>query len=96
MIFLFAVVAVGAGVLWLWEFGKQCIGYDLENEPIFVALTDPARFKILWATAQIVGTVGWVTSVAWPQPFAAFSKILGVAQLEIADVVPIGCISRVT
>jgi len=90
LIVLIAIVAV-----FVYYRGEDVMGVDLRNNAIWRSVADPARFKILWATAQIVSSVSFTTSVSWPDPFRSMSKVLGVVQLSFAEVVPTSCFSPV-
>jgi hypothetical protein len=40
---------------------------------------------------QVVGSIEWVTGVTWPEPFATCARIMSITQLNLPDVIPLGC-----
>ena len=84
-------IAVAVGLL--IKLSDMCITDDqgdpmnITDTAIWKVVTNPARFKIMWATAQIIGTITWATGVIWPEPFATMSSILSISQLNLAEVV---------
>lgn len=98
----------GASFIALLIKGGPCIGqffclFDQNGHPIAVTdtvlwkvVTDMPRAKIIWATAQIIGTVSETANVDWPEPFQTLSSIFTITQLNFAEVLPLGCVTRMS
>jgi hypothetical protein len=91
----FLLVVILAGLAAVYYKGEEFLGFNLRDNAYWRAVADPARFKIVWATAQIVSSVTFTTNVSWPNPFKTMTKILGFVQLSFADVLPTSCFSPV-
>ena len=49
------------------------------------------------ATCQIVAVIEFTTNVTWPEPFASLARVMSLTQLNLPDMIPIGCaISNIT
>ena len=65
---LIAVLVVGIAILTglavLWHFKKAEL--KVMYPRCFQMWADTSRFKIVYVTCQIVGSVSWATGVNWP------------------------------
>ena len=52
------------------------------------------KVKVIVSLFQIVGSISWTTGVNWPYPFSKFAYIFSVAQLSLADTIPILCLLK--
>ena len=67
--------------------------YIAANFPLVVAaIFDTGRMKVIFANSQIIGSIAWSTGVSWPAPFSYFAKVISIFELNIFDVLPLGCI----
>ena len=46
------------------------------------------------ATCQIVAVIEFTTNVTWPEPFASLARVMSLTQLNLPDMIPIGCAIR--
>ena len=69
---------------------------EIRHTAWWQVVMNPARFKLVWATAQIISTISWATGVIWPQPFRAMAQVLSLLQLNFLEVVPAGCVADVS
>jgi len=46
------------------------------NVPVYPLPNALTRLKIIYVTAEIVGSVSWVTEVTWPEPFKSILENL--------------------
>ena len=40
---------------------------------------------------QIIVSIEWVTGVDWPEPFASCSRLMSISQLNLPEIIPVGC-----
>ena len=99
VVVMFVLFGIAIFLAFLVKFSDRCLT-DAHGHPMNITqtsfwkvVTNPARFKIVWATAQIIGTLNWATGVVWPEPFATMSSIFSIAQLNFAEVIPAECIT---
>ena len=57
---------------------------------IWAAIFDIGRFKVIFATAQIVGSISKTTGVVWPDPFASLADIFAFF-VEMFNILPMNC-----
>ena len=48
--------------------------------------------QVVFANSQIIGSIAWSTGVSWPPPFSYFAKAFSIFELNIFDILPLGCI----
>ena len=89
-VFIVLLTAVVILAAWIWyRFGA----YISANWPLIIAAVfDTGRMKVVFANAQIVGSVSWSTGVSWPKPFSYVSKVFSLFELNVFDVLPLECV----
>lgn len=69
--------------------------YVTENFPLLIsAIFNTGRFKIVFTTLQIVGSVSRATGIVWPEPFASMVAFYEYADFNFFDILPVGCYSH--
>ncbi len=51
---------------------------------------------MIWSTYQIINSIGWVLELRWGEPFATFSNLLKITQLNIFEMLKLGCEIKLT
>ena len=94
-VFVFLIATGGlVGVVVLWAILKYGLDTFSKHCPrIWAAIFDTGRFKVIFSTIQIVGSISKTTGVIWPDPFASLANVFSFS-VEMFNVLPVQCAFR--